>query len=53
MRMVYRKERIMVESAYFTHFGAQDYQIFQLQDKSYVMVRLVDDFGDENFFHAA
>lgn len=38
----------MVESAYFTHFGAQDYQIFQLQDKSYVMVRLVDDFGDEN-----
>ena len=40
----------MVESAYFTHFGAQDYQIFQLQDKSYVMVRLVDDFGDENLF---
>lgn len=43
----------MVKSVYFTHFGAQDYQIFQLQDKSYVMVRLVDDFGDENPFHAA
>lgn len=38
----------MVKSAYFTRFGAQDYQIFQLQDKSYVMVRLVDDFEDEN-----
>lgn len=40
----------MVESAYFTHFGAQDYQIFQLQDKSYVMVRLVDDFESEDLF---
>lgn len=50
MRLAYGKERIMVESAYFTRFGAQDYQIFQLQDKSYVMVRLVDDFEDENPF---
>lgn len=43
----------MVKSAYFTRFGAQDYQIFQLQDKSYVMVRLVDGFEDEDLFHAA
>ena len=50
MRLAYGKERIMVKSAYFTRFGAQDYQIFQLQDKSYVMVRLVDDFEDENLF---
>lgn len=40
----------MVKSAYFTRFGAQGYQIFQLQDKSYVMVRLVEDFENENLF---
>lgn len=40
----------MIKSAYFTRFGAQDYQIFQLQDKSYVMARLVDDFEDEDLF---
>lgn len=50
MRLAYGKERIMVKSAYFTRFGAQDYQIFQLQDKSYVMARLVDDFEGEDFF---
>ena len=50
MRLAYGKERIKVKSVYFTHFGAQDYQIFQLQDKSYVMVRLVDDFESEDLF---
>lgn len=43
MRLAYGKKRIMIKSAYFTRFGAQDYQILQLQDKSYVMARLVDD----------
>ncbi len=40
----------MVKSVYFTRFGAQGYQIFQLQDKSYVMVRLIEDFENENLF---
>lgn len=50
MRLAYGKERIMVKSVYFTRFGAQGYQIFQLQDKSYVIVRLVEDFENENLF---
>lgn len=51
MRLAYGKERIMVKSAYFTRFGAQDYQIFQLQDKSYVMVRLVHNIHIRRLLH--
>ncbi len=41
----------MVKSAYFTRFGAQDYQIFQLQDKSYVMARLVHSIHVRRILH--